>query len=112
MEGGTRGGGKIAEAAALEAANKEDDMDVEETESEGEAKEGKDKEQEGYDSEDPDGEIVRNLEKEMDTPAGKKRRSRELMATPKAKPMGASRTQALTMSALRSSSYTPHKHIF
>ncbi len=103
---------KMAAAESVEEAATEDNMDVEDEGLEGEGKEQEDEGQGGYDSEDSTVEIVRNLDKEMDTPAGKKRRSGELTPTPKAKPTGTGRTQAVITTALRPSSYTTHKYIF
>ena len=103
---------KIEAAVALKEAEKEVGMEVEDKGTEGEGKEEENKEQGGYDSDDLPVVITRNLDKEMATPAGKKRWSEDLMKTTKATPMGARRTQATTMTALRPSSYTPLKHIF
>ena len=91
---------KMAAAAALEAAEKEDAMEVEVVGLEGGGKEDETTGQRGYDSDDSP--IARDLDKEMATSSGKKRRGGDLIHpntdTPKA------------MTALRRTSYKPHSY--
>ena len=95
---------KVAAALALEAAEKEDAMEVEEAGLEGGGKEDEAMEQWGYDSDNSPVGIARNLDKEMVTPVGKKHRGGDLThpttATPK------------VTTALRRSCYKPHAHSY
>ena len=56
--------------------------------------------------------VARNLDKELATPATKKRRGEKGVKTRKDTPRGTTKAQGPTMTALRPSSYIPHKHTF
>ena len=103
---------KRAVASALKGAEKEDAMEVESNESVGEEEEEGSKKVQEDDDSDASAGVARNLDKELARPVTKKRRSEEGVKTRKDTPRGTTKAQGPTMTALRPSSYIPHKHTF